>query len=120
MEANTSRKNDIAIIELKGRLDAVTCPKVEEKILSMIDGGDLKLLVDCQHLEYISSAGLRVFYRAAKKLAPLKGRLAFCALTHGIKNVFDVVDMDMDFSIFDTREQAISNFSSPFQQSEAI
>ena|SRR5437867_7033771 len=115
MEINDSKKGDVLILELVGRLDAATCNKLQEKITSLINVGERTFLVDCYRLEYISSAGLRVFYRSANDLAPSGGRIAFCALHPSVKNVFDVVDMVADFSIFAGREEAIRNLTSPSQ-----
>jgi len=57
-----------AIITLPAKVNTETAPALEEKILAIIAQGCRDLTLDCGELAYVSSAGLRVFLRAHKKL----------------------------------------------------
>lgn len=57
-------ENDILTISLKGHIDSLNAPKVEEAIREIRTGHEsLPVILDCEKLEYISSAGLRVILR---------------------------------------------------------
>ena len=47
------------VVAISGRLDTATAPKLEESLLADITKMRT-LTLDCEKLEYISSAGLRV------------------------------------------------------------
>lgn len=50
---------------LSGRLDTLTCPKLEEKLINL--NGINKILFDFKDLKYISSAGLRIILSLVRK-----------------------------------------------------
>lgn len=64
---NTTKKieNRILTISLDGRLDSTTVPFFEEELRSMFQGLN-GIVFDLTNLEYVSSAGLRVFLKAQK------------------------------------------------------
>lgn len=61
-------KNDGAIyVTLDGRLDTTNAPKFEE-LLSENYADARSLIINCEKLAYVSSAGLRVLLAAQKKM----------------------------------------------------
>lgn len=77
-------------MRVAGRLDSLTSPDVEQRILAAIDGGATSLLLDLSELTYISSAGLRVVLIAAKRMRDTGGRLAVCSANRLVNRIFDV------------------------------
>lgn len=55
-------------VSLSGRLDALTAPQFDEAISKSLDDS-LDVVFDLEELEYVSSAGLRVFLRTYKRVA---------------------------------------------------
>ena len=52
------------VISIKGRIDSTNAPELENEIRKVREGQqDLSVVIDCEELEYISSAGLRVLLR---------------------------------------------------------
>ena len=61
----------------------------------------IKLIVfDLADLEYISSAGLRVIFKATKGMTAKKGKCAILKMQPQIKKVFDIVKALPDVPIF--------------------
>ena len=111
MDISEERKADAVVLALSGKLDATTAKHFEDKILTEIDSGERRFVIDLSQLSYISSAGLRVLYRVSAKLKEKGGRIVFCRLSDDVKRVFDIVDMAGDFRVFITREEAMENLS---------
>lgn len=74
--------NMVAILE--GRLDAVAAQETEKAMQPLCECEGKDIIIDCTHLEYISSAGLRIFLRILQN-AQEKGQQVF------IKNINDTV-----------------------------
>ena len=66
MKINFNNNNGILNVALDGRLDTTTAPELENFICNNYDGTG-SIVIDCEKLSYISSAGLRVLLAAQKK-----------------------------------------------------
>ena len=75
-------------IALKGRLDTLTSPQLEEELNADIEGVE-NLWFDFSELEYISSAGLRVLL-SAQKTMNTKGSMTVKNVSEEIREIFDV------------------------------
>jgi anti-anti-sigma factor len=108
MECLEERIEDIVILGVQGRLDSTTSPAVEERLLTLIEQGERRLVVDCAQLVYISSAGLRVFLIAAKRMKQAQGRLVLAALRPEVREVFDLTGFSTILQIHPTRTDALN------------
>ena len=86
MKIDFTKNNGTVTVALDGRLDTTTAPALEKFITENYDGSGA-LVIDCEKLQYVSSAGLRVFLSAQKKT---KGAMK---LTHVCELVMEVFEM---------------------------
>lgn len=110
MEIIERKNNDILILETHGKLDSNTSAQLEQKLVSEIDSGITKIIVDCSKLDYISSAGLRVLLVGAKKLKANNGKIVLCSLQDYIKEVFEIAGFTAIFPIHSDLSSALSSF----------
>ena len=76
------------IIEIVGRLDTITAPALDKTLNE--DIGDTKnLVLDVKGMEYISSAGLRVFLATQKKLQKI-GSMKVTGVREEVMEVFEM------------------------------
>ena len=109
MEINEHIEGNIIILEPNGRLDTNTSDEFEAKLVGLIDEEELRLVIDLIHVDYISSAGLRVLLMAAKKLKIMNGSIVLCSMSDHIKEVFDIAGFTPIFSIEQSRDKAIES-----------
>ena len=64
----TERNSGTLNVRLNGRLDSATSEQFEKEVNEHLDDVT-ELIIDCADLEYISSAGLRVFLTACKEVS---------------------------------------------------
>jgi anti-sigma B factor antagonist len=76
------------LIALEGRLDTTTAPQLEEKLNELLPGVT-SLTFDLTKLEYVSSAGLRVFLYAQKKMNK-QGSMVVKNISSEVMGIFDV------------------------------
>lgn len=100
--------NGIRIISPRGQLNSNNAGEVENEILAWIGAGERKMVLDMEHLEYISSAGLRVVLVAAKKLRQEKGQLVLCALSPSTQEVFEISGFLTILDVVPTRAEALA------------
>ena len=86
MQINFNNIDGNLNVTLEGRLDTITAPEFESFIGKNYDGEGM-LIIDCEKLAYISSAGLRVLLIAQKRS---KGKMK---LTKVCELVMEVIEM---------------------------
>jgi anti-anti-sigma factor len=109
MDIREERKDGFLVLSLEGRLDAVSSKIFEEKVLAVIAGGETRLVIDLSHLDYVSSAGLRVFLVASNRLIPAGGKVVLCSVQEPVKQVFDIVGFYSIFSILGSKDEALDS-----------
>jgi anti-anti-sigma factor len=100
--------NSLSVVKLGGHVDTLNAAELEGSLLSLAESGTKQLLVDCTNLEYINSAGLRVFLLVAKRMESHGGHCAFCGLSPNVKLVFETIGFDRILTVHDTREAALA------------
>ena len=60
MEINKTTENSVATVFISGEVDSTNVMEFENELKSMVEG-EAKVVIDLEELEYVSSAGLRVF-----------------------------------------------------------
>ena len=88
MDIVCSAKDGRLDIELHGRLDTTTAPRLEAAIDGNLDGLR-ELALDFKGLEYVSSAGLRVLLGAHKKMSR-QGTMEVSNVNGTIMEVFEI------------------------------
>ncbi len=90
MEITATRHATATVLALAGRLDGLASPALEKQIDALRAEGVTTLVLDLAGLDYVSSAGLRVFLSAAKKFKTAGGRATFVALPAPVREVFEL------------------------------
>ncbi len=85
---NKTIGNGKAIFAPEGRLDTITAPDLETAIKEALPGLT-ELTLDLEKLEYVSSAGLRVFL-SAQKAMNLQGTMKVCHVNETVMEIFEV------------------------------
>jgi anti-sigma B factor antagonist len=107
MEMTERRTADIVTLSLSGKLDTTVAKTFEERMLAHIEAGDRRFVIDLARLDYISSAGLRVFLLAAKRLNSGDGKIVLCSLKDSVKEVFDIAGFSSIFPVYGSHDEAI-------------
>lgn len=81
-------ENSRLTFAVEGRLDTTTAPEFE-KAANEIPEEITELTIDAEKLEYVSSAGLRVFLMIQKKMNA-QGKMIVKNLTESVREVFDI------------------------------
>jgi anti-anti-sigma factor len=89
--------DSITVLSLHGKLNIDGCPEFEKAITALPAGG--RILFDLSKLDYVASAGLRLFLVAAKASAQKKGQLVVCGLTTHVAEVFKLTGFNTFLTI---------------------
>jgi anti-anti-sigma factor len=84
-------KAESFVVQLDGSLDTATAPELERRLAPVLAGECTDLVFDLERLKFVSSAGLRVFAVARRRLKERGGQTAFVHLQPQIKEVFEIM-----------------------------
>ena len=107
MEIIETKKNDISIFKLNGRLDSNTSPSLEKQLAGAMEDGAVNMIIDFKELDYISSAGLRIILKTTKDLRRFDGQIILCSMQDYVKEVFEIAGFDSFLPIVATLDDAL-------------
>ena len=93
----TDSEDNFAVIHLEGAVDAHTAPQFEDAVQKVIDDGKNNIVVDCEKLTYISSAGLGVFMGFVEEVREAGGDIKICGLSEKVKQPFEILGFETLF-----------------------
>ena len=100
------RDGDVLVVTAHGDLNAGSCGRLEQELNARIDAGRRRLVLDLGEVRYVSSAGLRVFLLAARKIGK-EGRFVLAKPAEAVRGVLEMtgflgiirVEADLDAAI---------------------
>ena len=104
------QQNGVCLLHLKGFLDAHTAAQFEAVIQRHVANGDVRLVVNCEELNYISSAGLGVFMSFIEELREQGGDIRIASLISKVRQVFEILGFTEIFELYATVDEAVASF----------
>ena len=114
MDIETKSYGDVVVLAPAGRIDHTNCERFLQDIDPQIEAcraPGTQLVFDLSQIDYISSAGLRCFLVAAKRVQPRGGTMVIAQLTPVVKEIFDISRFSMIFPIYETVRDALAQLS---------
>ncbi len=99
MELLAHLENECYRITLKGDLDASSSLLLDDALEKAVACSPLKVQVDCQELNYISSAGLGVFISHLQNLTESNISLVLYQMTPRVRDVFHLMGLGLFLTI---------------------
>jgi anti-anti-sigma factor len=108
-------ENSVARVALVGALNTDTAPDFEKRMKKVLKGGHKLTVLDMKDLDYISSAGLRVIFKAAKEANAAGLRMAAANRKPHIDKVFEILKALPDMAVF-ANEQELDDYLDAMQE----
>ena len=108
MEIETRKEKNAFIVITKGKMDVNTAPELEKVLADSIAEGEKYFILDFGGLDYISSAGLRSIAAAHRRIKEKGGKLFLAALTHKVKEIFDISGFSSHIPTYQSVESVLA------------
>ncbi|MEO6472892.1 MAG: STAS domain-containing protein [Aeromicrobium sp.] len=96
------------VIEVGGEVDVYTAPKLRESIVTAVDEGHNRLIVDVERVDFLDSTGLGVLVGSLKRVRAEGGSLDIVCTNERILKIFDITGLDKVFGLHTSVEAAIA------------
>jgi anti-anti-sigma factor len=105
-------------LHLKGRIDSMSATEIQQQVQELILAGERILIIDFKEVNYISSAGLRVFLAAQKQLGKGGGEIILFKMPPKVLRIFEMSGFEQLFRITSSREDIQSVLQAELPASE--
>lgn len=95
-------------LSLDGDLDASSSVKVDEVIGNAIKNEQYQIIIDCNKLNYISSAGIGVFISHLEDFKQNEGDLVFFNMKPTVYSVFELLGLHKILPIVSSEQDAVN------------
>lgn len=110
LNINHRQVGDYDVLELIGELDAHTASELEKVLKRLINQQKHHIIVNCEELEYIASAGLGVFMAYIEDVRSVGGDIKLSNMNPKVYNVFDLLGFPTLYDIVPEEQEAIQKF----------
>ena len=99
------------VVVVGGEIDVYTAPQLRERLISLVDGGARRVVVDLGRVEFLDSTGLGILVGALKRLRGAGGELFLVCGQERLLKIFRITGLDRVFSLYPTVEAATAGSS---------
>jgi anti-sigma B factor antagonist len=107
--------DDAFVISLAGEVDLYTAPEFKQQLLEVIGQGGKQVIVDFSDTTFIDSTTLGVLVGGVKRLRTNDGQLSLVCSDRNITKIFEITGLDRVFTIYPTRDEAVSKLKAADQ-----
>jgi len=107
---DTREQGEVTLLYPHGFINAHTVRLFEAEIQKALAQRRFKLVVNCDGLAYIASAGLGAMMGAIEEIRTNGGDLRLTGLNETVANIFEILGFNHLYRIFPSEAEAISSF----------
>ncbi len=111
MEIREEKRDGTLIVTMSGMLDASNYLELDTFVQEQYNAGVRSFIFNLNKLEYMSSAGVRVFIKTFRTLSSDNGSMAFSSLQPFVLEIFDIAGLASKFQIFPDDDSAFHALS---------
>ena len=111
LDGTLSRRSDgqAEIVSLHGRIEADIAPALRKELISMIDSGRSRVVMDLAQVDFIDSSGLSLLITSLKKAAECGGDVVLLGASDAVKSLLNLTHLHKVFRIYDSQEAAVAS-----------
>jgi len=107
MKLSHQEYDHICVLTLSGEYIADDTDQFRRIVLERLSSGARHLLLDCEHLEFVDSAGLESWLRLREELGEKGGQLRIIRPDDNVLTILRMTRLDKSFEAHPTLESAV-------------
>ncbi len=111
MEIGVEDRGQALVLRVHGRIDHLNAAAFHNALTPHLEhccADGVPILLDLSGLEYISSAGLRIFMIVAKQAHARGGRIAVAEMQPLVREIFEISHFHLVYEIFSSTAEALA------------
>lgn len=107
MKLSYQEYGPIVVLTLSGEFTSEDVGSFERSANERLSAGARHLMIDCEHLEFIDSAGLESWLRVRDGVVQTNGQMRLINPDQGIKKILEVTRLEKSFEALPSLEAAV-------------
>lgn len=114
------RQDGITRLMISGRIDSMSSPDIQQQLDELILGGSRLIVADLEQVNFVSSAGLRVFLLAQNKLKTVGGQVIMFKTPENVMRIFTMTGFDKLFKVVPSEQELSTLYASSADAAELV
>ena len=110
MDLQSKSINNIKVLTLTGRFDALTSVEVQTWLDDATKVKPVQIVVNLSAVTFVDSTALSTLVAGMKRARQADGDLRLCKLQQPVRMIFELTRLDRAFEIFPGEEDAVGAF----------
>jgi anti-sigma B factor antagonist len=85
--ATLSQELGVKWVNLRGRIDSLTSPEIQDRIDQLIHGGERTVVINLEETSFISSVGVRIIIDTYERLVKVGGQMILYNVSGNVQDV---------------------------------
>ena len=102
--------NNIIVISIMGRIDHLSCGKLDKYLKNQVHQGNVNLVLDFKNVDFTDADGLRVLLSSIKETRAKGGDILLVNTSPLIQDILITTGFSNQFQIFTDMNTALMNF----------
>lgn len=110
LTVDTRDVEDVTVLYPRGFINAHTVREFDSAIQKAVSRRRFKIVVNCEGLSYIASAGLGAMMGAIEEIRGSGGDLRLAGLNDTVHNIFEILGFNHLYRTYPSEAEALSSF----------
>jgi len=107
MKVSAQDHGHISVLTISGEFTAEDIDQFQRIVAERTGAGALHILLDCEHLEFVDSAGLETWLRARDEITAAGGQFRLIALDDNVNKILEITRLSKAIETHDSLETAV-------------
>jgi len=109
LSVQSEAKGSTMVVTINGRIDSDSAPILDAELTKAV-GGNPKLVLDMQSMEYMSSAGIRAVVKVSQAAEKNGGAVKIASAPDSVQALLYTVGLNQKIGLFATIDEAVASF----------
>ena len=110
-------RGTVGVVRLTGALDMYSLPRLGTQLSALFQQQHFNVLLDCEDLHYIASAGLGALIGFAKRFRDMGGDLKLVNVPGSVYQIIELLGFTKVLRVYNQEEEALASFDKKCQPS---
>ena len=110
MEIYKEINDEVAVLKLEGRLDAVSSKNLKDAVNELLKENKKSIVLDMLKVDFIDSSGLGSLVSCLKAVNKEHGDIRLSSLQDQVRSILELTRLYRVFQIFDDTDSAIKSY----------